>query len=189
MGERMDRRMQANEIGKAIEKARKGISQYLEIMHLFPLVNTSTDRDFQKKFNGFYRIRQRSKEWYDVYFSYMEKGKKQVVLFDNVLDHIHEILGRYEPSFSSKLVATLYPNQPVWDSFIIKNTGQEAPSYTAKYKFEKAKIVFQNIREWYARHIQSEEGRLMISTFDRLVEEHEQVTDLKKIDFILWQTR
>jgi len=181
--------MEENQIIEAIERARRGIDQYLSIMELFPIVDVSTDFNFQRQFNAFYRVRQRPREWYSAYYSYMESNKKACILFEDALDYLHETLGRYEPSFSSKLAATINPNQPVWDSFVLRNTGQRAPSYTANKRIERAKEVFQNIRQWYEGRMQSEEGQLIIATFNRLVEKHEQITDLKKIDFVLWQTR
>ncbi len=64
----------------------------------------------------------------------MERGKEVSPRFEETLDHLHAILGRYEPSFSSKLSATLDPNEPVWDHYVIKNTGQKAPAYSSPNK-------------------------------------------------------
>lgn len=181
--------MQKNEIVTAIESARKGINQYLTIMEMFPSVDVSKDRNFQKHFNAFYRIRQRTDKWYTEYYSFMESGKNRPVRFEEVLDHIHIILERYEPSFSSKLAATLDPNEPVWDKYVIKNTEQKAPYYTASNKFEKAKNIFGNIRQWYIKQMNSDEGKMMIEIFNNMVKDHNKITNVKKVDFILWKTR
>jgi hypothetical protein len=109
--------MEEDHVIGAIKKAQKGISQYLEIMDLFPKVNVAENDDFQRKFNAFYRVRQRSSEWYTEYFSSMQQWKGSKPSFDHVLDHLSRVTGRYEPSFSSKLVATVDPEQPVWDIF------------------------------------------------------------------------
>jgi len=178
-----------SQVVAAINKARKGIAQYLEIMGLLPNVDVSRDRNFQRKYNAFYRVRQRPKEWYELYFSYLESSKAKAPTFDTVIDHLFSALGRYEPSFSSKLVATLDPHQPVWDRFVLKNTGQKSPYYTAKDRIEKAKIVYRSIQAWYQEYMRSEEGRNVIGIFNREVQDHQRVTDLKKIDFVLWQTR
>lgn len=181
--------MQKDEIVTAIELARKGIDQYLAIMEMFPLVDVSKDRTFQRQFNAFYRIRQRTEKWYSEYYSLMEDCKNSPVRFETVLDRIYAALGRYEPSFSSKLAATLDPNEPVWDKYVLKNTGQKAPYYSALNKLERAKTVFENIRLWYTKHMQASEGKMMIEVFNNMVEEHDRITDIKKVDFILWKTR
>ena len=181
--------MEKDEIVTAIKLARKGINQYLAIMEMFPSVDVSVDKTFQRRFNAFYRIRQRPEKWYSEYYSFMESSKNNPVRFEAVLDRIYGVLGRYEPSFSSKLAATLDPNEPVWDKYVLRNTGQKAPYYTAFNKLERAKTVFENIRKWYAKHMQSAEGKMMIELFNNIVREHDRITNIKKVDFILWKTR
>ncbi len=158
-------------------------------MDLLENVDVSQDRDFQRQFNAFYRVRQRPKEWYREYFSYLERNKEGKPTFDTVLDHFFTTLGRYEPSFSSKLVATLDPYQPVWDSFVLTHTGLTAPSYKAIDRTVAAKTVYRSIQDWYRKYMDSEEGKSVVSVFNRLVQEHKRITDLKKIDFVLWQMR
>lgn len=181
--------MDESRIVIAINKARKGIAQYLEIMDLLRHVDVSRDRNFQRKYNAFYRVRQRPKEWYELYFSHMESGKANPPSFDSTIDYIFTVLGRYEPSFSSKLVATLDPHQPVWDEFILRHTNQKPPLYGTKNRVERAKVVYRNIQRWYEQYLPTEEARRVIELFDREVKDHERVTDLKKVDFVLWQIR
>ncbi|MGA2875770.1 MAG: hypothetical protein ABSA33_03655 [Candidatus Micrarchaeaceae archaeon] len=181
--------MEEKQIAEAITKAHKGISQYLEIMTLFPNVNASDDADFRRKFNAFYRVRQRPPEWYTKYFSYMERHKGSKPSFDDVLDDVYELTGRYEPSFSSKLVATLNPEQPVWDIWVLRNTNTRVPSYASKRKVEQAKVAYRIIQGWYQQFLKSKDGELVISVFDRMVPAHTKFTNLKKVDFVLWQTR
>ena len=73
--------MQKDEIVTAIESAQKGINQYLAIMEMFPSIDVSKDRNFQRHFNAFYRIRQRTDKWYTEYYSYMERSKNKSVRF------------------------------------------------------------------------------------------------------------
>ncbi len=181
--------MEKIKIIEAIEKARKGISQYLEIMALFAGVDVSTDRDFQRKYNAFYRVRQKPEKWYREYFSAMERWKGLKPGFNEVLDHFKTSLDKYEPSFSSKLVATLNPDQPVWDVNILKNTQIKMPSYSSKKKFQQAKSAYAAIQEWYKKFLVSKDGALILNLFDQQVPEHAKITPLKKVDFVLWQTR
>jgi hypothetical protein len=181
--------MEEEQIVEAIKKARKGITQYLEIMELFPEVNVVDNNDFQRKFNALYRVRQRSREWYLAYFSFMEGHKGSRPTFGDVLDDLYKSTGRYEPSFSSKLVATLDPEQPIWDVWVLTNTGIRVPSYASESKVEHAKAAYVAIQGWYRQFLNSKDGELVLRVFDRIVPEHARVTDLKKVDFVLWQTR
>jgi len=158
-------------------------------MELLRHVDVSHDRNFQRKYNAFYRVRQRPRGWYELYFSYMESGKANPPSFDSTIDYIFTALGRYEPSFSSKLVATLDPDQPVWDEFVLRHTNQKPLPYGTKNRVERAKVVYRNIQRWYEQYLPTEEARRVIELFDREVEDHDKVTNLKKVDFVLWQIR
>ena len=181
--------MDERQIMEAIREARKGISQYLNIMELFPKVNVAEDSEFQLKFNAYYRVRQRPAEWYAEYFSAMQRWKGSKPTFADVLDHLNQSLDKYEPSFASKLVATLDPNQPIWDKHVLKNTSTRQPSYTSIHKVEQAKVAYQDIQSWYRQFLCSDDGKLVVSVFDREVPEHGKITSLKKVDFWLWKTR
>jgi hypothetical protein len=181
--------MNRSEIVKSIAKAKKGISQYIEIMDLVTNVNVTLNRDFQKKYNAFYRVRQRSANWYASYYALMEELKSVTPTFDEVINRLSVTTGRYEPSFSSKLVATIRPEKPIWDVHILNNTGHSAPSYSARDKFQLAKKAYESIEKWYEGFIKSDDGKIYIEVFDETILEHKKITDLKKIDFILWQTR
>ncbi len=106
-----------------------------------------------------------------------------------MLNTLWETLGRYEPSFSSKLVATIDPTLPVWDRFVLENTGLYAPAYTDAKKMQKAIPVYDQICDWYSIHLSSPDGQRKIEIFDEEIPVYEEITELKKLDFILWQTR
>jgi adenosine deaminase len=79
--------MDENQILIAINKTKKGVEQYLEIMRLFSITNVAQDENFQRKYNAFYRVRQRDENWYKVYYQLMEEKKGQnIVRLQMVLD-------------------------------------------------------------------------------------------------------
>jgi hypothetical protein len=173
----------------AARNARKGIAQYLWLMRTLHKVDARSDKDFQRRYNSYYRVRQRSPEWYSTYYNLLEANKATGADFAEVLDTLWEQLGRYEPSFTTKLVATINPNTPVWDRFVIQNTGLQAPAYTDPLKKENAKVVYRQISDWYTMCLASADGRQIIKIFSEEVPEYEEIADLKKIDFVLWQSR
>lgn len=58
----------------ADQKKKRLIDKYAEITQTFSLSNVTTNRIFQRKFNGFYRVR-RNIDWQCVYYDIMERGK------------------------------------------------------------------------------------------------------------------
>jgi hypothetical protein len=178
-----------DQIVEAIGSAKSDIDQYVELMEMFLQRNVADDRDFQKKFNGYYILRQRSAKWYQIYYEYMESRKKQNVSFSDTLIYLRERLNRYEPSFSSKLVATHDHNLPIWDKYVLQSLGVNAPSYTSKTKFEKAIAIYKSIVEWYAEFVKSKEGAMIVSIFDNVYGTKKSISNTKKIDFALWKIR
>src|SRR5438132_13037166 len=63
---------------------------------------------YQSIFNGYYRMQRRQKDWYGYFFSLLEREKRNTtVTFRDILEEVHQTKHRIEPSFSSKLVATI----------------------------------------------------------------------------------
>lgn len=181
--------MVSTDVTSAIINAKPGIQKYLILMDQLETVNVSTDVPFQRAYNGFYRVQRRTSSWYTAYYSLMEHLKGSTPTFDGVLDLMYEATGRYEPSFSSKLVATLNPNKPVWDTHVLRNINQKAPAYSSPKKIQGAKTCYENMENWYQTFLASKQSADWIERFNVLIPEHGKLTDLKKVDLILWQMR
>jgi hypothetical protein len=174
---------------KALKKAKKGIKSYSEIMEMFSKVNVAPKGNFQRKFNSFYRIRQRPPKWYRIYYQYMERMKGRDITFHSVLHYLKKNLGKFEPSFSSKLLATHNPNMPIWDQFVLANLNLKAPGYNSKDRFKEIEEIYQAIQDWYAYYQKTAKGKMMIRTFDKLYPDFTKISNVKKIDFVLWKLR
>jgi len=98
------------------EKIEVGLNKYKYIMKRFQEVNVEDDKDFQKRFNGFYKLRQKNERFYHTFYRKLESSKGENITFGEVLSYFFKELNTYESSFSSKLVATHNPSLPVWDS-------------------------------------------------------------------------
>lgn len=181
--------MDKAKVEKSLGKLESGLNKYLLIMKDFHNIDVSKDLDFQKKYNGFYRMRQRKVDFYEDYFAYMQENKRNVSLtYQDVLTHFYEKFNRIEASFSSKLLATINPNMPIWDSVVMCNLGLKKPSYSCKDKLAETINIYTQIKSWYEDFLASDEAREWIRLFDEKYNGIE-ITDIKKIDVILWQIR
>lgn len=171
-----------------IHTIEPGLRKYQAIMDSFHKVDVSKDQEFQRLFNGFYRIRQRPKVFYESYYSYMESCKNKSVSFRDILYFFYLEMDRMEASFSSKLLATINPSMPVWDEFVLKNLNLKKPRPYSKTRFEDTVNLYGRIVEWYEGKTISSEGEQLIQLFDETYP-NENITDVKKIDFILWKNR
>ena len=170
---------------KIAERIGIGLTRYSRIMRLVHMVDVSADEDFQKFYNGFYRMRQRPAEFYITYYAYLEQNKDNPSLtFEDILTYLYEQTGSIHASFSSKLLATVNPNMPIWDKFVLQNLGLRTPYHYEKDRLQKTVQLYQQICDWY----ESEQAGEKLQVFNALFPD-EQITDVKKIDFILWATR
>ena len=179
--------MDESKILLALPKIEPGLRKYLNIMNRIHKVDVTIDADFQRSYNGFYRVRQRKKDFYDTYYSFMEDNKNSAPSFEETLLYIHKELGRVEASFSSKLVATLNPDMPIWDSVVLQNLNLKMPNSSSNRLF-KTIMLYDKICRWYAEFKSSDEGKSMIELFDNYYP-GTLITDTKKVDFVLWQIR
>ena len=91
-----------------------GFNAYRKTLTLF-------DIDYQKNFNGYYRVR-RDSSWLKTFYDYMEKNKNNTdITFEDILCKLYSIphnttkdmATTVEASFSGKILATINPNNPV----------------------------------------------------------------------------
>ena len=159
-------------------------------MQLVKTSNVYTNEEFQRIFNGFYRIRQRSKEFYTALYEYLEHNKNTEISFEQTLAFFHQKFQRFEPSFSSKIVATINPNFPVWDSEVLARLNLKTPNLNlaTEVRFKRMVKIYDDIVSWYSDFLNTDQAKNMIKTFDEKIGTL-NITDIKKVDLILWQTR
>lgn len=141
--------------------------------------------DFQRKFNGFYRVR-RNGEWRTIYYDLFKKARNQHWSFAQIITEIYRSTGNVEASFSSKMLATIDPDKPIWDQFVLKGLGLKLKGTTPEEKLHNAIALYRRIEKWYADYLLTEEARQNIAEFDRILPDYTWLSDTKKIDFLLW---
>lgn len=184
---RDDFQKEINGILKKPELA-EGLNKYMWIQkHLYGC-DVSQDEEFQRRYNGFYRMRQRNAEFYKVYYEFMEENKDLKPSFAEAVHYLNHRLRRLEASFASKLVATLDTDKPVWDSVILKNIGLKQPCSSGSNREQKIVDVYNELEKWYQRYMLSEEGKQITDSFNKQFPDID-ISDVKKIDLVLWQKR
>jgi hypothetical protein len=166
------------------------INKYLDIMKHFSRVDVSLDDDFHRKYNGFYKVRQHSKVFYEKYYAFMEGSKIQESTFKETLKYLY-IDGKLEASFSSKLLATVNPNLPVWDKYVLNYfelNSSISNSLSEDRRIDLANDIYEEIKYNYEDFLRKEESKNWIKLFDEYYP-NKDITPIKKIDLIIWRTR
>ena len=168
-----------------LDRVEVGIEKYNWIMKRVHKTDVSSDAEFQRAFNGFYRMRQRPASYYASYYTYLEKNKNnQDLSFEDVTTYLYQETGSIHAPFSSKLLATVNPDMPIWDKFVLQNLGLRTPYSYEKDRLQKTIQLYQKICDWY----QTDEAIKKLAVFNQQFP-GTNITDVKKIDFILWATR
>lgn len=174
---------------KQIKRIEKGIYQYQYLRQNLFAMDVSVNREFQRTFNGFFRMRQREAKYYIDFYCYLELHKRCGVSFADALAFFYERYGRIEMSFVSKMVALVNPEQPIWDSIVAgKHFGLQKPNSNVKNRYEKTIQKYNEYCAKYAAYIQTDEAKEKIKIFNKHFP-NVNISDIKKVDFILWQDR
>lgn len=175
------------QVDDALPRIEAGLAQYLSLQADLHRLDVSADRDFQRRFNRFYRVR-RGTDWQWRFYALLERGKRDPTDFTEVLRALHAATGRYEASFASKLVATLYPDRPVIDRFVLANAGLRLPGPSAKDRPGEILACYVGLQHAFAVFLRSPTGTYLVESFLRRFPGR-SVTAVKMLDLVLWQTR
>ena len=160
-----------------------GLDRYTDIMRGDP-----ASPDFQRAFNGYYRIR-RNEEWRRHYYDLFAKAKTEQYSFKQIITELYRLTGNVEASFSSKMLATIDASKPIWDQYVLQNLGFELMGKTQEEKLQNAVALYAQIVNWYTDYLTTDEARKNIREFNRLLPEYAWVNDTKKIVCLLWSKR
>ena len=169
-----------------LQKREKGLLAYEKIMASYKDTNLSADATFQKLFNGFYRIR-RNTDWRNLYYSYFETLKTESSpSFPMILEFLYLHTGRVECSFSSKMLSTLCPDAPIWDSIVLDQLHLRLRGTSCAQKFKNALPLYERICQWYREFLPTPKANTCIAAFDTVFPQFCHFSATKKIDFLLW---
>ena len=169
--------------------ALMGLDKYRFLLEQVHKVDVSSDEVFQRTFNGFYMVH-RNKEWRYAFYNLFERVKmSNDVSFACVLDEMYRLTGNVEASFSSKMLATLKPEMPIWDKYVVQNLGLKLPLDSDSNRIKKTEELYKEIVAWYGDFLQTDNARQCIGEFDKVLPDYSWLTDVKKIDFYLWSIR
>jgi len=183
---KLRRNIDDEEVKIAVKRAEKGVNQYTQIMSLFPNIDVSKDISFQRDFKNFYNFMFLNDDFLNDFFYFFQEHKNSSPDFIDTLKYFYEKHDKFFYSYVSKMLATIDPNLPVWDTPVcfmlkVKNPDSELSS---KRKIIKAREIYEMLAEWYNYFIPSEEGSKWIKLFDDAYP-NTNITSVKKIYLIL----
>lgn len=164
------------------------LDKYCYIKEKIYNCDISKDANFQTTFNAFYKVR-RNKKWRGIFYEYFESIKNNKnIKFEEILEHIYKATGRIEASFSSKMLATINSNMPIWDQYVLKNLNLKVLGKTKKEKLDNTIKTYYEIVDIEREELKREDIKQLIKEFKQNFKEYE-ISDIKILDYILWNCR
>ena len=168
-------------IERALPLVSVGLEKYCWLQAALATTDVAHDRAFQTKFNGFYRVR-RSANWQAAFYTLFEQAKSEPHCFADILRALHNATGRAEASFASKLAASIDPERPVIDFFVLKNLGLRL-SRAGSVEARIARIVqlHDRISRMFSAYLNTDLGRRLITRFEESYPDR-HLTPVKMLD-------
>ena len=177
-----------------------GLTAYAQTLD-FATISVATDERYQKNYTNYYRVR-RDDAWLKKYYEYFEEHKNDKnVSFEQILRYLSNIPHKVkkssvnptgiatsiEASFSSKMLATINPNYPIWDSQVVRALGIELDdSLRGEAKIQAYIEAYNELTQEVRTFISTTEGIRCIEQFDATFPNYTYLNPFKKIDFFLW---
>ncbi|HOG24491.1 MAG TPA: hypothetical protein PK590_07560 [Candidatus Omnitrophota bacterium] len=175
---------------KKLSKIERGLRDYQWIQTRVNEVDVSADHLFQERYSVFYVMWFRPKEWKKCYFELFEQAKKMEPRpdFREILKCLNERTGKMEASFASKLVATLNPAKQIIDKYVLENFELILPPLNRVNRLEETVGVYEKLGALYNDFLKEPICGEICRRFNKSFSVS-NVTQLKMIDFVLWQIR
>lgn len=178
----------AHQLAAALPRVQPGLEKCNAIQVLVKGDTTGfKDPLLRRSYNGFYRVR-RGQPWQSAYFDLMLQTQIHGHGFSQILTALHNSTGRYEASFSSKLLATLDTSQPVIDSVVLKNLGCKLPNVTSPHRLRDIVAIHSDLQQNLQNFLSTVEGRTLVAQFKVAYPRH-RISEEKMVDLVLWQMR
>lgn len=112
--------------------------------------------------------------------------RANVVTFEEILEEI-SLGNMLEPSYASKMLATLNPEKPIWDSRVKSILEFNIQGNTREKKKKSIINIYYRIEETYKSYLESAEGIRNIELFDRIIGyKYPSLSKIRKLDFMIW---
>lgn len=166
----------------------KALSPYYWLQDNLYSRDVSKDMEYKRKFGGYYRMRFVSQQYRDAFFSIFEQIKYQRnISFEEVATELYPVDNKHEFSFISKMLHTINPTRPIFDSQVNKALDLKRTAYfpNLEKRIEWDGEILNKIALTYGELLRDKDIRALLTDIDEVVP-GQIMTPEKKLDFILW---
>ena len=173
-----------------VEKQAK-LADYEFLQNNLRLVDVSSDENYQRKFNDFYKMRSKPNTRYTVFFKLLEEYKNHSnIEFEGVPAQIIRANVGGTSVVLLQICCNRGPSKPIYDSVVMANLGLRVSWYKdSSIRIEKALDNYQELKFFHTEAANSEQFPKLLFEFDNIFHSYRHFAPTKKIDLMLWQWR
>jgi hypothetical protein len=109
------------------------------------------------------------------------------IVFEELLDYSNSDSGKYQYSYISKLIHTINPDFPIYDSFVMNALELEESYDTGRRRKEFWNLIYKKINNIYQVIIEEELLKEVIEDFS-IKRDITHMNNIKILDFLFWGT-
>lgn len=109
--------------------------------------------------------------------------------FQEILEKLFAKTNKVLASFSSKMLQMLDPDFPIWDSIVLRSLGLVASEKKGKEKIMADVTMSLRIAMEYHSHLCDPSVVAAINDFDKTFPSASRISEVRKLDFILWSNK
>jgi len=185
-----------NDLLGTIELERD-IRPYARLTEQFPKVNVAEDHAFQQLYKRYWQLNaaRLGDRYIDSYFELLQSSKRCKNLdIETIATQLYQVPNdrnerKLQFSFSTKLVHTVRPHKPIYDSnvvaFFFLREGSETAATNTKLKHRLASYKY--LEDEYGRILAQDLLGNAISEFRTRFDPDHVFTDEKVIDTLIWR--
>jgi hypothetical protein len=179
---RIDRAIRSREVAD-------GLRVYRWLQARVRLRRFSKDPVFRSVFSDFYGLNMRPVAVrHAVLAELLRAPHRGRVSYGHMLCKLHKACGSVEASFASKIVASLDPGRPVIDRWVLHNTGVTLPRWGSPHRLRETARAYERLRRLCDQFLRTAAGKYLVRRFTAR-HRASGITEMKMLDFVLWQTR
>ena len=85
------------------------------------------------------------------------------------------------------MLATINPNKPIWDKYVLKHLKIRVKEKDKDKKIEEAINIYKKIEEKYKEYLEDNNIKETINRIKKILND-ERISDIKILDFIIFIT-
>jgi len=167
---------------------RGSVEKVLALMEVRTNPALATDSDYQRTFNGYYKMGRKKGAYYLHFFSMLREAAyaPSPPSLKTTLQNLYAHTGERHLSFGTKMLATITDDVVIFDRNVADHFGVPSTPLPPPDWLSEALRRYEEIRRGIQAFTQTPEWQQMRALFDHKFPEAAHLSEIRKADLIIW---